>query len=96
MSIDEFLVKLAETPRTWTLVDDEGPFGGVMRLGSCCPVTAVHHERANCSALRRCGGDLGLTQDDVFAIAHAADGDAGHDKGLRARLLAACGLSEAS
>jgi hypothetical protein len=90
MTLDEFLVKLRETPRDWYM----NGFG--IRGGNCCccPITG-------CSSygprpawdFHIVSRELGLSVDDMYAIADAADCRGGHNPALRAQLLAACGLA---
>lgn len=106
MTLDQFLAHLAahERGKGWTIA--EPGFEGQVRrpahraadatgdLPWCCPITAC---------AERWGSDfahvyplLGLSPDDAHAIAAASDNDDDHDRALRAALLAALGLEDAS
>jgi hypothetical protein len=79
MILDEFLVKLRETPRDWLLTKDKA----IIRRDGCyelCPRLAVD-------------GAVELPQEVKNAIYAAADNKSGHDHFLRRQLLAACGLA---
>jgi len=62
---------------------------GQMRYFSC-PISSVNNRHTG--AYRNVGHDLGLTDDEINAIADAADDAPGHDPELRQRLLLAVGL----
>jgi hypothetical protein len=93
MTLDAFFAALQETPREWFINDD-----GEIRCHSDdpdanhCPLSRVADVQP-CSIIgARQVLDLSL---EAYSIAAAADGsDSGHPH-LRARLLAACGLTEA-
>lgn len=87
MTLDEFIAELENTPRTWRLN------GGAIRSGLCCPITGTERRRLSSDNWRRIGLALHLDFGTVRKIVHAADNDPGHDRALRARLLAACGLA---
>lgn len=79
MSIPEFLEQLRQTEGPWTLEN------GHIRCGENCPITQVgggHHAEQ----FQDIGDDLGLSVDDIFAIADAADQ---LDHPLRPQILAA-------
>jgi hypothetical protein len=65
-----------------------------------CPICAVAYRRNPASAPRNhmytdVGmGILGLSQIDAYKTARAADGEAGADPELRAKLIAVCRLAE--
>lgn len=97
MTYQEFLDRLAQTPRDWKIMAD----GSLRRFQRgaggtypCCPVTAVDGfyrlpDNWNAAADR-----LGLDRTDAFGIVCAADhGPSGYPN-VRVDLLRACGLDE--
>ena len=97
MTIDEFLAKLAQTPRTWFLSET-----GCIRSGNDCPLTAATGGRYHPGNFEAAGEALGLQQHESCRIAAAADDDVSVDEwnsdgevdyALRQRLLEACGLT---
>lgn len=87
MTLDEFIEKLRETPRTWETRGD-----GRIRLGGCCPISSLRMTEAD--YWLRVSQELGLDRDLAETIVIAADNWDHHDAPLRARLLDACGLVE--
>ena len=90
MTIDELIARL---PRDgWRLVQST-----IRRRVECeCPLAFVANRE--CSPDSLVGGYrgthlLGMTWQDAIEVIDAADNATGHDPALRARLLAACGLS---
>jgi hypothetical protein len=90
MTYDQFLSRLRETPRDWTLTHQgeirrrDSAKGG----GEVCPVCALHPDYMlgySCAA-----EDIGLCWRDASSIAAAADNYG--DPSIRRDLLLACGL----
>lgn len=82
MTLDEFLLKLRETPRDWRVDDD----------GLICRTDPTFDARSSPATEidpRWNHIELGLRGH----ITHAAYGGPGHKRALRAQLLAACGLA---
>ena len=86
MTLQQFLDKLAETPRTWKVTGKE-PYKG-LRSGSRCPVEVVagRGEDQYDQALY----DLKLLPNTAERIINAADFCG--EEAMSARLLKACGL----
>ena len=92
MTLQQFLDKLAETPKRWVVGDDGMGARMGIRLDEKCPIEAVagmpaHH-------ITRARSLLGLAPRTAQRVMYAADytlGE-GYDPKLRARLLKACGL----
>lgn len=92
MSLDQFLEKLAQTPRDWVLA------GSLIRcgmnvFGSECPISCLAGRKSweYPDAARL----LGISDDDARDIAYAADINSTkdtHRAELRTKLLEACGL----
>jgi len=95
MTIDEFLDELAQTPRKWRLRNHDG----AIRMGHCCPITAVFKRKRAAEALE-CADLLDLRPSDAVAIMTASDYTRFKDtpkismwqRGLRKEILEACGL----
>ncbi len=84
MSIDEFIVELEKTPRTWKLSKS----GAIRNVGDCrCPMEVV--AKLPFSFPMKAANMLGLNYDLVVC---AADDLYRQDKVLRQRMLVACGL----
>jgi hypothetical protein len=91
VTYDEFLERLPQTPRDWT-VDEDGylrrPHGGGLWE---CPVSALNQAEACC--FRSAGEALGLDPTVVGTIVNAADYDEDCSEQIRADLLQATGLA---
>lgn len=102
MTIDEFIEFLKCTPRTWAIYNNgairNGP-GGTFGIYPDCPVTATQAYMTGISSKYGAGdwlndyAKLQLNLFDAQSITHAADNFEPHDRNLRVRLLAACGLN---
>jgi hypothetical protein len=92
MTEQEFLEHLRRTPRDWRLVRSAKGIR-LGEVGDHCPLTAVcgntNLDVRTCAYLLRLPGRL------AWRIADAADNTPVHDRELRAKLLDACGLTEA-
>jgi hypothetical protein len=98
MTLDEFLEKLAQTPREWRI--DHGRFirRQVTIFGACaCPITSLVTDDdgtvVSSGRYRSAGIKLGLDDRLICRIADAADDVEGADQDLRNRLLEATGLA---
>ena len=94
MTIEQFLARLRETPREWVLEDR-----WLIRLGECCPITALAAGMPPAKDWSKAGRTYGLVGQDAYNIMAAADAtfDAARvdiQSALRVRLLEACGLTE--
>ena len=97
MTIDEFIKRLEATPGEWKLRAD-----GAIRLGYCCPITAVDGRGLDASDYTLCCQSLGISRVDAELIVTAADANywwrharwASEAPAMRYRLLAACRLVE--
>lgn len=89
MTIEEFLVKLAETKdRGWRV---RSPGNLLRDQAGDCPINSVAGKLSQIS-WSRSAKELGLPEPVATAIADAADDYAGHDPALRTQLLSAVGL----
>ena len=92
MTIDEFLLKLAEhadgTWRVGLLVGNGQVAGSAIRSGGRCPIECVVGRRGVSGE-----AELGLSRPNIARIMAAADSARAGDPALRARLLTAVGLS---
>lgn len=86
MTVDTFLRRLRQTPRTWELT----PARRIRSERYLCPLQCVALTRDDYVAA---ADILGIGTDDMFDIVEAADCDA--PSRLRRRLLRACGVKEA-
>ena len=93
MTLQEFLDKLAKTPRDWGVgPDGMGGHDGI-RLNGLCPIEAVGKVAPFqvAIAIRR----LHIRKHTAQRLMHAADDSIKHadyDSKLRARILEACGI----
>lgn len=96
MTLDEFFTLLEKTPRDWFLEGDES----IRRIddtydNACCPLTACDPDGPrSCGFYRSTADKVGMEFDLACQIAAAADNTNTKYEDLRARLLAACGLTE--
>lgn len=97
MTIDEFLERLSQTPRTWYVVGglrvrcDARGFG--RRL--YCPITAVTGVWEDTGRAVSAGVQIGLSRKDAVNLVLAADNTLDNDplRQLRQQLERACGLT---
>jgi hypothetical protein len=94
MTLDQFLKRLRKTPRDWKFLGD----GEIRRRWRSehpqCPLTALVGLGED--DWRAAAEKLGIDLDVAETITDAADNDEGEaSKRLRAKLLRACGLTEA-
>ena len=97
MTIYEFLDELAQTPRKWRLRKKDG----AIRMGHCCPITAVFNGKQRANEALECADLMDLRPSDAVAIIAASDYTHFKDvpamiciwqTGLRKEILEACGL----
>ena len=69
MTIDEFIEKLEKTPRQWEIEDGSGD----LRLGPCCPITAVDGGNFGAAEWEACGKRLRLRKITIRRIMDASD-----------------------
>ena len=91
MDYAEFLTKLEQTPRKWTLQSD-GEIRCDYKGRDTCPLSRVD-QRPGCLVATP-ARSLKLPLEDANEIASSADNDEGCLMSIRADLLRACGLSE--
>lgn len=106
MQLNQFLEKLAMTPRAWyirkgCLWDDRLRLTNPDGREPHCPITAVAHDmgiadawRLGCGAAPLVSKAIGLSDITASRVISAADGVPSYAQ-LRARLLKACGLRAA-
>lgn len=92
MTYDEFLAALRKTPRDWRLE------GCALRRGErghhVCPIAAVTGCDDDLANPWSAASRLGLSADEGRKIVNAADHFPSISPGIRADLLAACGIKE--
>lgn len=100
MTEEDFFNRLRETPRDWYLTRT-GMIRALRPSGrpACCPVTRVAHPEdpntVDCYVADAIG--MGLRAVTATRLAHSADNSGDYfDPPTRARLLAACDLTEVS
>ena len=90
MTLNEFLIKLAKTPRRWKLGHIWRGEQAIIDQWGRCPLQSIPHNGGPSYATR-----LGIRKATTMRIIHAADASTKHgdyDPKLRAKLLRACGL----
>ena len=91
MTLQQFLDKLAETPREWKLVLSWRGVKAITDRNGLFPLQSIE-PRSNTNDY---ASSLGMYKPSVMRIIHAADESTKHadyDPKLRARLLKACGI----
>jgi hypothetical protein len=95
MTKDEFLEKLRQTPRNWSVTEEQDIRCYINGL-LCCPLTSLSHEGYTVNEWDEMAvNELGMDFGDATKIVYAADGNDVDDdiQLLRKELLKACGLS---
>jgi hypothetical protein len=92
MTLNQFLAKLAATPRNWCLT----PKGTIRDSSGCCPIVAVTAKNLDYNGYAvELATMMGLSRRTARNVVYGADWDASQHKGrMRKRLLKACGLTE--
>src|SRR5580700_1908885 len=93
MTLDEFFKALAAVPHRWKI-----RYGRLIRTADICPVAAVCNTKipgaSEVDDWESAGAKLGLEDDLAEKLQSAADASPRYSKRLRAKLLAACKLTE--
>ena len=90
MTLQEFLDKLAKTPRTWKLGHIWRGEQAILDQWGRCPLQSIPHSGGPSYVTR-----LGIRRATTMRSMHAADDSIKHadyDPKLRARILEACGI----